>query len=98
MEVSVGEVVKRAVVIPAVSKVAQMRSIVPDDAVHRMEDLLGTFGRIEAAAHGRLGPNPFMDPRSAKGKRKRRLSFPTDTSSEEGSKRGLRSGDYMRTP
>lgn len=68
MVVSVGWAVKEAFAIPAVSTVARMQSLIPDDALHPMEHRFGTPGRVTAAAHGLFNPIQPHGPRLCFGK------------------------------
>lgn len=58
MIASVSGAVKKAVIIPTVSTVAQMRSSIPDGAFHCMKDVLDTPSGIDATAHSLLDPKP----------------------------------------
>lgn len=62
MVVSQSEVVKKSAVVPAVSAKAQIRSFLPDDALHLMQHHLRVPCLIVAATHGFLSPQPSFRP------------------------------------
>lgn len=67
VEVSVSVVVKKTVVIPALSTVAPVLSSAPHDALHPIEDRLGIPGRMAAVVHGFLDLEPSYGAQERRG-------------------------------